>query len=167
MRKSYGFTLVELLVVIAVLAVLLGVVLVNFNPFAWGQRSRDATRIQNLEDMHRAMALALADNEVKLSPTAASGPCTDCTSSTGTRAVDGTGWVKFSVPIGKTGLAKFLPTLFGDPLNTGPYIYTFAATDKDYEFNAVLESPDNAARMSTDGGNVQEVLEVGSSLTIL
>lgn len=158
--KKNGFTLVELLVVIAVIAVLLGVVLVNFNPFAWGQKSRDAMRIQNLEDMHRAMALALADGEVALSPAEGS-------SVNESAAVDGSGWIKFSMPIGKSGLAKYLPTLFSDPINSGPYVYTFASTESDYELNAVLESPDNAARMSTDGGNAQQILEVGTSLTIL
>ena len=164
MKKVGGFTLVELLVVVAIVAVLIGVILVNFNPFAWGQKSRDAMRIQNLEDTHRAMALALADGEVGLAATV---DCTGCTTVSGSMAVDGSGWVKFSVPIGKTGLAKYLPTLFADSLNNGPYVYVYGATDKDYELNAVLESPDNAARMSTDGGNAQEVLEVGTSLTIL
>src|SRR3990167_3879845 len=103
-RKDQGFTLVELLVVIAIIAVLAGVVLVAINPTALLAKSRDAARLQDVDNLHKALSLALADNEVTLSSTSG---CTTCTSSTGTQAVNGSaGWVKFTIPTGKTGLSK-------------------------------------------------------------
>lgn len=159
-----GFTLVELLVVVAIIAVLAGVVIVAINPAALLQKSRDATRLQDVENIHKAMSLALADGEITLTAT---GTCGTCTSLSGTQAVDGTGWVKFAIPTGKTGLAKYLPTLPADPLNTGTNVYTYGGTTTGYEINTVLESADNAAKMSTDGGNAAGVWEIGTSLTIL
>lgn len=159
-----GFTLVELLVVVAIIAVLAGVVIVAINPAALLQKSRDATRLQDIENIHKAMSLALADGEIQLTAT---GNCATCTTGTGTQAVDGTGWVKFTIPTGKTGLAKYLPTLPNDPVNSASNVYTFGSTTSGYELNTVLESPDNAAKMSTDGGNAAGVWEIGTSLTIL
>lgn len=160
-----GFTLVELLVVVAIIAVLAGVVVVAVNPASLLQKSRDATRLQDLENVHKAMSLAMAEGEITLTavdPTA----CASCTSVSGTQAVDGTGWVSFTVPTGKTGLSKYLPTLPVDPTNSGTNVYTYGATTTDYELNTVLESPDNAAKMSTDGGNDANAWEIGTSLTV-
>ncbi|OGC47600.1 hypothetical protein A2886_02325 [candidate division WWE3 bacterium RIFCSPHIGHO2_01_FULL_42_13] len=163
-RGFAGFTLVELLVVVAIVAVLAGVIVVAINPAALLQKNRDAMRLDDLDNVHRALSLALADGEVTLVET---GTCNNCTSGSGTQAVDGTGWVKFEVPTGKTGLAKYLPELPLDPLNLGSNIYTFGSAAGAYEINVVLESADNAPKMSTDGGNAAGVWEIGTSLTIL
>lgn len=163
--KNQGFTLVELLVVIAIIAILAGVVLVAINPTALLAKSRDSARLQDMENVHKAISLALADNEVTLSSTSG---CTTCTSGTGTQAVDGTnGWVKFTIPTGKTGLSKYVPTLPVDPTNTGAEVYSYGSDGTNYEVNAVLESPDNTAKMTTDGGNSATTYELGTSLTVL
>jgi prepilin-type N-terminal cleavage/methylation domain-containing protein len=160
-----GFTLVELLVVIAVIAVLAGALLLAINPQAIIQKGRDAKRLQDLDALQKAVNLALADSEVLL--TANDATCATCSSASGTRVVDGTGYVKFTVVDGKTGLSKFLATLPADPLNADANVYTFGSTTADFELNAVLEHADNASKMSTDGGDAAGVYEVGTSLTIL
>ncbi len=162
MNKQKGFTLVELLVVIAIIAVLAGAVLLAINPLSMLQKSRDAKRLSDLETVSKALALAMTDGELTLG---AAGPNTSVAPST--QAVDGTGWVQFTVPTGKTGLAKWIPTLPVDPLNVAPNVYTFQSTTEGFEIDAVLEHADNATKMSTDGGNSATKYEVGTLLTIM
>jgi prepilin-type N-terminal cleavage/methylation domain-containing protein len=161
-RKQKGFTLVELLVVIAIVAVLAGALLIAINPQALIQKSRDSKRLQDMEALVKALNLALADGEITLAATAATRD-----SATGTQAVTGAGWVSFTIPNGKTGLSKFIPTLPVDPLNTGANVYSFASTVNGFELDAVLEHADNTAKMTTDGGNDPASYEVGTTLTII
>lgn len=160
-----GFTLIELMVVIAVIAVLAGALMMAINPQSIVQKSRDAKRMQDIETLAKALNLALAESEITL--TANSSSCTTCSSNTGSLVVTGSGWVKFSVPTGKTGLSKYLSTLPTDPLNTGNSVYRFGSTVDAFELNAVFEHTDNGARMTTDGGNAAAVYEIGTNLSIL
>lgn len=165
-KISQGFTLVELLVVIAIIAILAGVVLVAINPTALLQKSRDSARLSDLDSIHKAMSLALADSEITLTDTSA---CTDCNSVDGSQAVDGTGWIQFTIPAGKTGLVKYLPILPRDPTNDQALTlqYSYGSDASAYELNAVLESVDNASKMSTDGGDNANAYELGTAYTIL
>ncbi|MCA9308387.1 MAG: type II secretion system protein [Patescibacteria group bacterium] len=162
--KSLGFTFIELIIVVSLVTLIFGVLLIAIDPVSILVRNRDVARIQDLEHMHRAMDLALKDNEVKLVETL---NCKTCTSHTGTTAVDGeNGWVKFEL-VGPTGLSRYIPALPMDPLNKDSFVYTYGATSDGYEFNAVLESPSNIPTMTTDGGNSPSIYEVGTSLEIL
>lgn len=161
MNKQRGFTLVELLVVIAIVAVLAGAVMLAINPIAQIQKANDARRFSDLDTIQSALRLALLDGEVQL---AVAGPTT---SLAGTQVVTGGGYVSFTVPTGKTGLVKYIPTLPVDSVNSGVYVYTFQSNLTDYELNATLEYPGNANKMTTDGGNAPLKYEVGTSLTLM
>ena len=65
-KNQKGFTLVELLVVVAIIVVLAGVLLLAINPAALLAKGRDARRLEDIEALNKALALSLADGEITL-----------------------------------------------------------------------------------------------------
>ncbi len=162
--SNKGFTLIELMIVIAVVSILSGLLLTVLKPGELLAKGRDARRTEDLSTLMKAVLLAQADGQLTLTSTTG---CSTCTSGNGTTAIDGTGFVKFTIPSGKTGLANFIQVLPLDPSNTGSNVYTYASNGTNFELNAVLESADNTSKMTTDGGNAAGVYEIGTALNIL
>lgn len=169
MRKStaYGFTLVELLIVIAIVGVLAAVVTLVINPLELQKRSRDANRMSDFATLQQAVNAALADSTTAsvgilcVGGMAAGETLCSGNSLSGTRAVDGTGWVKVNF----SAQTVRIPVLPIDPLATSQYDYASDGTD--WEINAVLESAQYSGKMTTDGGNSATKYEVGTKLTLL
>lgn len=164
-----GFTLVELLVVIAIIAILATVVILIINPLELMRRSRDSTRLKDLDNLQQAINVSLQEGSMSSNPvsilckSSGSYPCTG-SSNNGTRATNGDGWVKADLAAQN---AVTVPTLPVDPVNDSDYHYTYCADNDTYELNTTLESDSLRGKMASDGGNAYDKYEVGSNYFLI
>ncbi len=163
-----GFTLVELLVVIAIIAILAAVVVLIINPLELTRRGRDAARLADLANLQNAINVAVQESSgsgavAVLCKVAGAYPCSG-SSNTGTRVSDGTGWVKTDL---STQKSVSVPTLSVDPINDSAHHYTYCAANDSWEIDTVLESSQQSGKMLNDGGNDNNVYEVGSNLSLI
>lgn len=177
-----GFTLVELLVVVAIIAILALVVMLALNPVEMQRRSRDSRRLSDLGTVRRALDLALVDG--------ASLKGTSTSHYTKTTAVSGALDASSLDNLVGVDISKYLATIPQDPqykavaetikVTAGvcgttstttqarsAMVYTFTSDGDTYELNAYLESDDNCAATGEDGGNDATKHEIGTSLTLM
>jgi len=119
-----GFTLIELLVTIAILAVLATVTVVVINPGELLKQSRDATRLEDLALIKRAIGLYLADG-IPLPFTTSVWGTSDETSMTQTK-INGTGWVPLDFTLISFGSP--ISRLPIDPINKNECIFSGIVT---------------------------------------
>ncbi|MEK7635933.1 MAG: type II secretion system protein [Patescibacteria group bacterium] len=175
-----GFTLLELLIVIGILAILATTVTIILNPAELLRQARDSQRLSDLRSLNTAINLYTSTYSTSTlfmgTSTAIGGTCTagsatvftggsGCTSSASTK-VDGTGWVTINFNLVPTGSP--LSKLPADPVNNATYFYAFKATSTPnvfWEIDGVLESDKYAVQQDldvNDGGNNNTYYELGS-----
>ncbi len=175
-----GFTLVELLIVIGILAILAAAVVVVLNPAELLKQARDSQRLSDLANINSALALYVASTSTAVATTTPQTTTNACAAAccghaiTATydadRAVDGTGWVAVNLA-GLTGGSP-LPALPIDPVNTATYHYCYESSGSagTWELATILESTKFATDQDLDGkdgGSTGNAYEVGTSLTLL
>ncbi len=152
-----GFTLVELLIVIGILAILTAAVVVILNPAELLKQARDAKRFSDLDSVKSAIALYLATvSDPVLGQTAYCmvGEVFDngknCTARTST-AINGVGWV--GVNISEASGGSPLASLPFDPVNNATYRYAYDGdnTAATFELNCKLESTKYTTTEDFDG----------------
>jgi len=172
-----GFTLLELLIVIAILAILTTVVILVMNPAESIKRARDTQRISDLDSIKTAIILYITEGNVDIgattclaTPVCYSDLCKGAACGEGKSPSNnnGNGWI----PIAFTGMAGGAPLsrLPTDPVNSDPYRYAYAASGTDFELNANMESDYFTTKNpveANDGGNDPNLYEVGTNLTII
>ncbi|MBI1834039.1 MAG: prepilin-type N-terminal cleavage/methylation domain-containing protein [Candidatus Andersenbacteria bacterium] len=184
MTKNKGFTLVELLIVIGILAVLSTATVLILNPAQILQETRDAQRLNDVGSISSALSLLLATNTAPNLQGGAGFACgTNFGASVagatenftgipvlahaGVRANDGTGWVA-AVLTGVSGGSP-LAVLPVDPTNTTVLNYQYACdqTNKYFEVDATdMESTKYDPYATNDGGDQAAVYEVGNRLSL-
>ncbi len=176
-----GFTLLELLIVIGILAILATVVALVLNPAELLRQARDSQRLSDLRTINSAIGLWVASaSSTTMTPAPTGGNCTagtgtgygpisnTCTVNAST-TINNTGWVNinFSDIPGGSPLSR-IPL---DPVNSAAYYYQYnnASTTLTFELNANMESEKykagGAADVETntkDGGNNASVYEIGT-----
>lgn len=179
--------MIELLIVIAILAILATVVLLVINPVQMFAQARDSQRIYDLNTLSNATALYLTtvtspdldgtggfacgtNYGASVSAGAEYSSASPAIFASFTTVVTGAGWV----PVAYTGISGGSPisSLPIDPTNTvaSTYNYTYYCdnTNKWFEFDAIMESVRYANGgtddvESTDGGDTAAVYEVGNA----
>jgi len=171
-----GFTLVELLIVIAILAVLAAAVVIVLNPAELLAQARDSQRLNDLDTLKNALSIYIAQaSSIDLGVCAAGGICTadpgaaagpftatTCADISSTNTVGGAGWVDVdfsSIPGGSP--IPFLPV---DPSNTATYFYAYMCSETPnytFELNGRLESEKHRAKMDNDGGDKSDCVASG------
>ncbi len=153
-----GFTIIELLISVAIILAISGVIMLVVRPTELRQRGRDEKRLSDISVLERALSEYVLDNQtypdaantLRIStslPLNNSGPLEQVTA----------GWL--------SGLDNYLAKLPTDPINNATYFYSYQHNGKDFELNAQLEYYVDLS--ANDGGTSDAVYEVGSLLTIL
>ena len=178
---SKGFTLVELLIVITILAALAAAVVVVLNPMELLAQGRDAQRMSDLKTTQEALLILVAQGLVPapslcvgsilvgtvtvngcnpggicmVDPGAGNGPFATqtCGAIHAIRAVDGTGWVDVSLTDTRVGGSP-ITILPVDPVNNHQFFYAYRADAAGGTFKLAgrLESLRYRRMMEDDGG---------------
>lgn len=184
----------ELLIVIAILAVLAMVTVVVINPAELMGRGRDAQRIGDLSSLKTALMFYIAEAATPdLDGTAAGRPVCGTAltnvfissaapgggtlaagaTSTTPGLITGAGWVPVNLSVELAAIGSPLAAWPIDPTNIGPVparrFYTYACRVSPLGFHLIanLEAAGNAARERDDGGNHTALFETGTVVTLI
>ena len=127
-----GFTLIEILIVVAIIAILASVVLVGLGPTQ--QAGRDARRLSDLRETQNAIELYFSKCGYYPGPAQASSPC---------GAFSGVSdWAGLTTALTGSGIG--VNSVPNDPSSGHTYYYAADSTGANYILGAVLENTNNS-----------------------
>jgi len=177
-----GFTLLELLIVIGILAILSTTMVLVINPAEMLRRARDSQRLSDLGSINTALSFYLTEsaNPDLDGSTSTAAYCydhpdivegaTNCGGKTSTifiakQTVDNLGWI----PVNLSELTGGSP-IPSFPIDPNPaagkryYIYLPDQTNLVFELLANMESTTYTANEAKDGGNLNDIYEIGTRM---
>lgn len=159
-NTTLGFSIVEMVIVLAMIMVLSTLMVSFINPSEQNKKARDEKRFSDISKLERVISEYridkgyLPDEEMILRtstslPTGSSGPLA---------MSNGTGWLPGD-------LSRYTTSLPLDPKNDSTYFYSYRNNEYSFELNAVLEYFTDHSE--NDGGNDPGVYEVGDDLSVI
>jgi prepilin-type N-terminal cleavage/methylation domain-containing protein len=150
-KEHKGFTLIEILIVVAIIAILASVVLIGLGPAQ--QSGRDARRLSDLRETQNALELYYN----------AKGTYPNVTAAQGYMNSDAWGALSAALQAADIGITQPLPD---DPTNNSTYYYGYEASPdlSSYVIGATLENKQNSVftgynapslNMTLGGGDCQ------------
>ena len=131
---THGFTLIEILIVVAIIAILASSVLVGFGPAQ--KQGRDARRISDLRQVQNALEIYYAKCGYYPGGVQAATPCSSSFSAT-------TDWAGLKTAL--KGSTIGINNVPDDPSANKTYSYATDATGSTYVIKAVFEDVNNPA----------------------
>lgn len=180
-----GFTLVELLIVIGILAILSTATVVVLNPAELLAQGRDSTRLSDIQALGKALSFLEIDcfgctfgspNTIYISAPDNSPTCDNldlpdlpggwsyaCVPAANIRKIDSTGWV----PVDFTRFSFGFPlsSLPVDPVNDASHYYQYIAGGS-WKLQVVLESQKYLSAANSDGGVSPVAYEAASDFDL-
>jgi len=190
-KISEGFTLVELLIVIAILAILAAAVVLVINPAELLAQSRDSERMSDFQTIKKAVSIYTIDfpsaslgnaQTVYISLPDSNSSCSSytlpplpgswqyhCATAADFMKVNNSGWIPIDFSAMPSGTP--LPRLPIDPVNNNLSFYSYIPSGTSYEIGSSFESvrfnlSGGDDRVSTDGGDEPTKYESGSDVTV-
>lgn len=115
MKKNEGFTLIEILVVIGIIAVLATIVLIAINPARQFAQARDSQRVSNLNSILNSVGQRIADGQGDFTKSFVIGPDTiTCPDLPGPGVADALEVTVGSSAVGEIDLECLVPTYIPD-----------------------------------------------------
>ncbi|KKU04152.1 MAG: Type II secretion pathway protein XcpT [Candidatus Woesebacteria bacterium GW2011_GWC2_47_16] len=141
-----GFTLVELLVVMAIIAILATVIIGGFRSSQ--MRGRDAQRKSDLKQIANALEIFFADYGKY--PPASGVQIAACSYNPANGTGTACAWGSGSMNDGKT---TYMRTVAADPISSQNYVYRVSSTQNMYQLFARLENPEDKNCIGGDCAN--------------
>ena len=161
MHNKKSFTLVELMIVIAILAILSAIVLFTLNPSRLFDNFRDTRRVNDIVTINKAIIfmeswntngltygnqsnvyISLPDSSSTCSsytlPTLPTGYTYACKPTNTYKNSDSTGWIPIDFTVSNNN--RYINVLPTDPINDSTYFYTYY-TGGSYEVTSMLKNP--------------------------
>ncbi len=188
-----GFTLMELLLVIAVLGILVVVLLITINPLEAQKKTRDTKRLADIKTLQVLIVQYIDDGRAIPATGIGSATGISSTGNAGNVATAGSITAQNNQPACPSGTATWLGidvckygnTVPLDPNNnvsrtfvtdasaTPPTTanvvarYRAIISGSNYEIGVMMESTSNANKITSEGGDDNDFVEVGTDLTLL
>jgi len=165
-----GFTLLELLIVIAILAILSTVIVFTLDPLETMKKARDVQRISDLNSVKSAIQLFLIETGTTSAAVQCGAPMT-CSSTQSMANTPALNWLHVDFTTMPSGSPISRVPI--DPINNATYYYYFrsSTTAAIFELDCKLESKyyttGDTRIDNKDGGNNADRYETGSDLTLL